>query len=720
MATLVLSTVGRAAGGPLGTIVGATLGNVVDRLALGGGAPREVGRIADLTLQSSAYGAPLPIIHGRMRVAGNVIWSNGIDERQARSRGKGRSRATVFSYTASFAVALAARPITTIGRIWADGRLLRDADGAFTSPVTWRLHHGDEDQLPDPLIAAAEGQAPAYRGLAYVVFEDLPLADWGNRIPNLSFELIADTGPVDAGRVIVDLAARQGLALAGSGDFPQLDGHILASSGRLIDDLAPLLALSAATTDGDGRLRGRGSPPSLLPDDDRDAQPVGAGLPAEQQRQGAGRAIGGVELLSYDPARDYQPGLQRVRRDGGALERQSLAAALPANAAKALAAALLAGRAAGRTTATVRLPWRHLGLVPGDVLAMPGDDRLFQVLTRRFENFVLILDVVGIGGATAAPPADPGRVAQFADAAAGPTGLQVLDLPPLPGELPTTPRLWIAGAGAAPGWRTAAVAVSRDRGTSFEPLGTIVGGTIMGTTLTALPAGSPAVWDNGGTVDIALVSPGMWLEPASDGAVLAGANLALVGAELVQFAAAEALAPGRFRLSRLLRGRRGSEAAIYGHRPGEVFVLLDVATMLPLDPDLASLGQDWLVRAEGSGDRETPAVAASVGGAVLRPLSPVHLRLTAEGGDRIVQWVRRSRAGFGWIDHVDAPLAESREAWSLVLRRGATVLRRFELGEPRWRYTAMARAADGPAPVTLDIAQLSDAVGPGAIASINL
>ena len=35
-----------------------------------------------------------------------------------------------------------------------------------------------------------EGAAPAYRGIAYLVFEDLPLDAFGNRIPQLSFEVI--------------------------------------------------------------------------------------------------------------------------------------------------------------------------------------------------------------------------------------------------------------------------------------------------------------------------------------------------------------------------------------------------------------------------------------------------------------------------------------------------------------------------------------------------
>ncbi len=58
--------------------------------------------------------------------------------------------------------------------------------------AVWRVHPGTEDQLPDPFIEALEGpgQSPAYRGVAYVVFEDLPLDSFGNRLPQLSFEVI--------------------------------------------------------------------------------------------------------------------------------------------------------------------------------------------------------------------------------------------------------------------------------------------------------------------------------------------------------------------------------------------------------------------------------------------------------------------------------------------------------------------------------------------------
>ena len=60
-----------------------------------------------------------------------------------------------------------------------------------------RTYAGDETQTPDPLIVAKDGDAPAYRGLAYVVFERLPLENFGNRIPQLSFEVVRPIGQLE-------------------------------------------------------------------------------------------------------------------------------------------------------------------------------------------------------------------------------------------------------------------------------------------------------------------------------------------------------------------------------------------------------------------------------------------------------------------------------------------------------------------------------------------
>lgn len=147
-------------------------------------------RTADLAIQTSTEGAPIPLVYGRMRVAGQLIWAARFNETSTtRSSGGGKGggpKNTEYHYSISFAVGLCEGEIGGIGRIWADGALLD------LSIATYRVHTGAEDQAPDPLIEAIEGAgaAPAFRGLAYIVFEDLPLDGFGNRIPNLSIEVL--------------------------------------------------------------------------------------------------------------------------------------------------------------------------------------------------------------------------------------------------------------------------------------------------------------------------------------------------------------------------------------------------------------------------------------------------------------------------------------------------------------------------------------------------
>ncbi|MGE3918950.1 MAG: glycoside hydrolase TIM-barrel-like domain-containing protein, partial [Hyphomicrobiaceae bacterium] len=215
MATLALAAAGAAAGGALlpaglsvlgatisgatiGAQIGALAGNYVDQalFAASGGARRVAGpRLADLRITSSTEGAAIPRLAGRARLGAQVIWATDLEEEasttSATGSGKGAPRSSstesgaAYRYYADFAVALCEGPISSVGRIWADGREL-DLDA-----YVWRLHKGTETQEPDSLIVAREGleSTPAYRGIAYVVFERMPLAAFGNRIPQLSFEV---------------------------------------------------------------------------------------------------------------------------------------------------------------------------------------------------------------------------------------------------------------------------------------------------------------------------------------------------------------------------------------------------------------------------------------------------------------------------------------------------------------------------------------------------
>ena len=151
-------------------------------------------RVKDFHLTEGREGAGIPFVYGRCRVGAQLIWAANFKERREVEGGKGGPRVADYSYSLSFAVGLCEGEIARVSRCWANGEPFDLAD------VAWRLHTGSEDQAADPLIEAIEGAeaTPAYRGLAYIVFEDLPLERFGNSIPQLSFEIVR---PAATGRL---------------------------------------------------------------------------------------------------------------------------------------------------------------------------------------------------------------------------------------------------------------------------------------------------------------------------------------------------------------------------------------------------------------------------------------------------------------------------------------------------------------------------------------
>ncbi|HMQ42012.1 MAG TPA: glycoside hydrolase TIM-barrel-like domain-containing protein [Paracoccus sp. (in: a-proteobacteria)] len=199
MATILLSAVGAAVGSGfggtvlgltgavIGRAIGATAGRLIDQRLLGAGSQAvETGRIDRLRIQTTGEGIPIPRLWGQMRVPGHVIWAAPLTEVSSRQGGgKGTApRVTNISYRLSLALALCEGPILGVGRVWADGEEIPPSD------LNMRVYDGSETQLPDPCITAHEGEdTPAYRGIAYVVLEEQDLERWGNRLPQLSFEV---------------------------------------------------------------------------------------------------------------------------------------------------------------------------------------------------------------------------------------------------------------------------------------------------------------------------------------------------------------------------------------------------------------------------------------------------------------------------------------------------------------------------------------------------
>ena len=246
MATLVLSAAGAAFGGglggsllgvttmALGKAAGAALGSMVDQRILGAGsAPVETGRVDRFRVMGSAEGTPLPRCFGRVRLPGQLIWSSRFCERVARQDrgGKGSRGQTIkqYSYSISLALALCEGEIYRIGRIWADGQPVDQ------STLTWRLHKGTESQEPDPVISAIEGAAyaPAYRGIAYILIEDLDLTPYGNRIPQFNFEVFRRPQVESGGSFRPPALEVRAVALVpGTGEYALATQPVVVERGR--------------------------------------------------------------------------------------------------------------------------------------------------------------------------------------------------------------------------------------------------------------------------------------------------------------------------------------------------------------------------------------------------------------------------------------------------------------------------------------------------------
>jgi len=216
-------------GGQIGSVIGGAIGFVLapatggasliwaaNGIAIGGmigsllmpdktGVQDQNGpRLSDLKVSTSSYGLPINNVYGAYRVGGNIIWNTDImetkhvtEEEVGKGGGSETYEVTTYSYDVSFAVGLCAGPVTGIRKVWADGVLIYDgnAQTAFYGSSEYvsgpmDMFYGDEDQVVDWYMQSYHADTPAYRNLCYIRFNHLQLEKFGNRIPNITAEVI--------------------------------------------------------------------------------------------------------------------------------------------------------------------------------------------------------------------------------------------------------------------------------------------------------------------------------------------------------------------------------------------------------------------------------------------------------------------------------------------------------------------------------------------------
>lgn len=673
MATLIFSALGTIFGGPLGGALGALVGRQVDSAIIGSGS-REGPRLKELSVTTSSYGSPIPRHFGQMRVAGSIIWSTDlIEHTDSQGGGKGRPSVTSYTYSASFAIALSSRPLAGIGRVWADGNLLRGAAGDLKSGGQFRFYSGHGDQPPDTLLEAAEaaGLCPAYRGLSYVVFEDLQLADFGNRIPALTFEVFTGDDTITMNTLASGVVASVDGAMTLEGITGLSCEGPLAETLALIDPIYPLdCDVSGAVL----TLKSAGAA-SVVELTEATVSTADDGFGAMQgfarKRSSIPENAPGV-LRYYDIDRDYQPGLQRAsgRVRPGQPASLELPAALSAASARKLVDAAVHRAGWNRQT----LSWRTCEIDPrvrpGAMVRVPGQPGLWRVNEWEWREAGVELGLFRHPGSGAIydslVASDPGRVLVARDLPVGLTQLAAFETPWDGTGSGNSTVVYAAASSSSPGWAGAALFVDSANG-QLAPAGS-TGRTraILGRTQLALPPASPHLFDRNGWVDVILAGADLVLRDASIRQLAMGENRALIGREIIQFARATPLGDGIWRLTGLHRGRGGTEAAIHGHVADEHFVLLDGKAVALSNPEIGSNAGAQVV-AIGVGDQDPVYSDVTNRGITRRPPSPVHprVRMNSDGSLQL-GWTRRSRGAWIWSDLVETPLNEEAETYEVI------------------------------------------------------
>ena len=171
-------------------------------------------KIADFTVSTAEYGAPVPEILGTTRVSGNVIYYDDFtahEHRETQRSGKGGHSKTVtisYTYTVAVLMGLCEGPISGVKRVWVGKEIYNYPD----SNIQMTLWKGSQDQKPWAYVTGKHpDKALPYTGLAYMAGV-IDLGDSGS-MPNYNFEVAGkllntgdgvDVNPADYIRYVLD------------------------------------------------------------------------------------------------------------------------------------------------------------------------------------------------------------------------------------------------------------------------------------------------------------------------------------------------------------------------------------------------------------------------------------------------------------------------------------------------------------------------------------
>lgn len=437
-----------------------------------------------------------------------------------------------------------------------------------------------------------------------------------------------------------------------------------------------------------------------------------------------------IRVHFQNPERDYDPGEESspARFDTKAesvIDIELPVALTPTHAAR-IAETLYRDIWGSRFSHRAQLDIAYSGLQPGDVLVVPIDGQSQRVrITASTERLpsVRVLELLrDDDGSYVSTAAGHSRLTYPEDEMIllGPVEFVLLDLPPL-AATHNDAGVYVAVRPLIEGgaFRGANIASSQD-GSTYTVVASLSEPQIMGTVIDPLAQPATAtVFDDANSIFVELDSQSDELENATDEEMLEGANLCAVGVhgrwELVQFGKAVQEMPGFWRLSRLLRGRRGTEHLMGTGAAGDRFVLLRDVARIPLQVADISAPRFYIGTPTGTAVASDEVQEFATTGEALRPFSPVHIQGTRDSsGNLTITFTRRDRLA----TDIDEAMSEEYEDYEIdILDEDGEVRRTISTSTTSVTYTAEQQTADfgePQEPVSVAVYQMSVAVGRGA------
>lgn len=662
-------------------------------------------------------------------------WSNGANNGTFRVRGSGTksdgSTYVTLENTSAVTESAGASILIT-----------QTADKFSSRKVTdIRIYKGTSTQDPDSLIEQFEGtgNVPGFRNTAYVILERLALADFGNAVPRLEFEVEAQDG-ITVGDAINTLCLRHGLSSS------QVDttgllydecllGYTMSGPIEGVKAIEPLLlAFNIGANEPETVLTffSREDAPTITVDADdlasyEDSQGNRKTRRKDIQEFDLPEA---VEVSFLDGDFDMQEATRGYRRRDTTVKSVmtlSLPLTLTREQAKTVALQTLWNRWSERQEVSLTLPYRYLTVVSGDVLSAEGKE---IVLTQSDLGQNMLIEATGVVRSSETFEVDA-----------------IVDTPPLP----PAPDVDLPGVAVAFLIDTHASTSEHLQTLGFYAGVAMEGGEFEGVTLYSsnddstysvehvfdteatigyidgtLADGPVNQWDRENTLTVVLYSG--TLESKSAEEVLNGANHMFVGEELIAFQTATLTDTNTYELSVLLRGRRDTLEFMATHSANELVCLADFSSGGFIPFDLSSIGTTRYFKAVPPGgsidDAETQTLVLD--GNSLRPFAPAHIEGTRDGGnDLTVTWTRVSRGLVRLFTTSDLPLLETSESYEIDVIDGGspTTNSPYTVSTNSWTYTAAMQTADGLTPgdpVTVHVYQVSDVVGRGFEAEMTI